>query len=256
VENKRIKILVIDDEKDLLENIETILSEEGYEVVTAFDGLDGIKKFIREKPDLIICDVLMPNMDGYEVLDKISNISLKPIPFIYLTAKIESADLRKGMNKGADDYIFKPFETDDLLKTINVRLEKFGINPSEKRVVKSKEDKNFTEDKIFVNFNNIIQPVAIKDIKIIEAQNQYTKLFINNGNSVVLKKSLTQWEASLPEKTFIRVHRSFLVNISYIKKIEKGEKNQYQVFLHGLENPVEVSRRYSSKVLLLIKNKG
>jgi CRP/FNR family cyclic AMP-dependent transcriptional regulator len=119
------KILLIEDDSALRENIAEILQLANYEVITAKDGKSGIEKSIQEKPDLIICDVLMPGLDGYGVIHVLSrHPETFTIPFIFLTGKNEPADLRKGMDLGADDYLFKPIDENDLLNTIEVRLWK------------------------------------------------------------------------------------------------------------------------------------
>lgn len=119
------KILVIEDNQDVRENIEEILDLAGYKTLTAENGKIGIKKAKKELPDLIICDIMMPVMDGYDVLYFLSlNPETSTIPFIFLTAKSEKTDFRKGMELGADDYITKPFEESDLIKSIEVRIEK------------------------------------------------------------------------------------------------------------------------------------
>ena len=104
------KILLIDDEKAYLENLNTLLEEEGYETVTASNGMDGIEAAKTSQPDLIVCDIMLPDISGYMILEELrKRKSTKLIPFIFLTAKAEMSDLRKGMNLGADDYITKPF---------------------------------------------------------------------------------------------------------------------------------------------------
>jgi CRP-like cAMP-binding protein len=122
--NKK-KILVIEDNIEVRENLEEILELYGYEVDLAEDGKIGVDKAIASPPDLILCDVMMPRLDGFGVLNIIAK---KPetasIPFIFLTAKAEKADFRRGMNLGADDYIAKPFYKDELLSVIETRLEK------------------------------------------------------------------------------------------------------------------------------------
>jgi two-component system, sensor histidine kinase and response regulator len=117
------KILVIEDEDAVRENIVELLSEEGYEAIGATDGDEGVRQIWKEMPDLIICDILMPNLDGYGVLAKISqDVRLTSIPFLFLTARIGRDDLRKGMGLGADDYITKPFTRSELLQAITTRL--------------------------------------------------------------------------------------------------------------------------------------
>ncbi|MBK8655865.1 MAG: response regulator [Haliscomenobacter sp.] len=121
----RKKILVIEDNLEVRENLAEILELSDYEVLQAEDGTLGVELASREKPDLIICDVMMPRLDGFGVLNILSK---KPdtasIPFIFLTAKAEKADFRRGMNLGADDYITKPFYKDELLAVVETRLRK------------------------------------------------------------------------------------------------------------------------------------
>lgn len=119
------RILFIEDDPMLTESVNDFLIEEGFEVIIARNGKDGIYKAIEVLPDLIICDIAMPKADGFEVLDTISrNPDTAAIPFIFLTAKAEKENLRLGMQKGADDYITKPFDLDELLRAIQLRLKK------------------------------------------------------------------------------------------------------------------------------------
>lgn len=124
------KILVIEDQEDVRENIVELLALSNYDVSSAPDGKEGVKKALDSPPDLILCDIMMPGMDGYEVLYLLSkNPSTSALPFIFLTAKAEKQDFRKGMSMGADDYITKPFEEMDLLGAIERRLSKYeGIS--------------------------------------------------------------------------------------------------------------------------------
>lgn len=119
------KVLLIEDNPEVRENTAEILELANYHVLTAENGKEGVKLAKQELPDIIICDIMMPIMDGYEVLYMLSkdeNTSL--IPFIFLTAKADATDMRRGMTMGADDYVTKPFEEMDLLKAIETRLQK------------------------------------------------------------------------------------------------------------------------------------
>ncbi len=119
------KILVIEDNLEVRENIVEILELSGYEVVAVPDGKQGVEMAMQEKPDLILCDVMMPELDGFGVLRILGkNKETRDIPFIFLTAKTEQADFRKGMGLGADDYITKPFDDVELLDAIEIRLTK------------------------------------------------------------------------------------------------------------------------------------
>jgi CheY-like chemotaxis protein len=119
------KILVIEDNLEVRENLQEILELSGYTVTVAEDGKEGVEKAIADKPHLILCDVMMPKLDGFGVLNILSKKSeTSGIPFIFLTAKAEKSDFRRGMNLGADDYITKPFFKDELLEVLETRLVK------------------------------------------------------------------------------------------------------------------------------------
>lgn len=121
-------ILVIDDNNDLRENTAEILDLAGYRTLTAANGKQGVDVAVREKPSLIVCDIMMPELDGYGVLHLLrKNPDTQNIPFIFLTAKTERSDFRKGMEMGADDYVTKPFEDIELLNAIEVRLKKADV---------------------------------------------------------------------------------------------------------------------------------
>jgi CRP/FNR family cyclic AMP-dependent transcriptional regulator len=118
-------LLLIEDNNEIRENTAEILELAGYHVNTAENGKKGIELAMQQKPDLIICDVMMPVLDGYGVLHLIhKNQDLASIPFIFLTAKAERSDFRKGMEMGADDYITKPFSDIELLNAVESRLRK------------------------------------------------------------------------------------------------------------------------------------
>lgn len=118
-------ILLIEDNKEVRENTAEILELAGYRVNTAADGKKGVEQVNKSKPDLIICDIMMPVLDGYGVLHLLSkNADTANIPFIFLTAKTERTDVRKGMEMGADDYITKPFDKIELLNAVESRLKK------------------------------------------------------------------------------------------------------------------------------------
>ena len=121
-------ILVIDDNPDIRENTVEILELAGYKVHTAENGKQGVDVALREKPDVIVCDIMMPELDGYGVLHLVrKNPDTVNIPFIFLTAKTERSDFRKGMEMGADDYITKPFDDIELLNAVETRLKKAEI---------------------------------------------------------------------------------------------------------------------------------
>lgn len=122
------KILLIEDDKTVRENTAELLELSNYEVETASNGKIGIEKAPVFLPDVVVCDIMMPEMDGYQVLESLSkDETLKKIPFIFLSAKTDHKDVRRGMNLGADDYLTKPFEEEELIDAIESRLAKADI---------------------------------------------------------------------------------------------------------------------------------
>lgn len=123
--NSALKILVIEDDPTLLVLTQKLLQVANFEVITSQDGPTGVQLAQSQRPDLILCDIMMPKFDGYQVLQQLKqDAATQSIPFIFLTAKTEWAEFRRGMNLGADDYLTKPFTREELLKAIATRLDK------------------------------------------------------------------------------------------------------------------------------------
>ena len=119
------KILIVEDNNDVRENLGELLSLSGYDTILAKNGKEGVAAAQSNLPDLILCDIMMPELDGYAVLRILSkNEATSTIPFLFLSAKSELSDVRRGMTLGADDYITKPFDDVELLDTIEFRLKK------------------------------------------------------------------------------------------------------------------------------------
>jgi two-component system alkaline phosphatase synthesis response regulator PhoP len=121
-------ILVIEDQQPIRENITAILETEGYHVIAAKDGSFGLRLVREKQPDLVVCDIMMPGIDGYGVLNALRhNPMTAAIPFIFLSARSDRLDQRQGMNLGADDYLTKPFTRHELLDSIRARLQKHSM---------------------------------------------------------------------------------------------------------------------------------
>tara|TARA_R110000868_G_scaffold56488_6_gene174809 strand:- start:1595 stop:2650 length:1056 start_codon:yes stop_codon:yes gene_type:complete len=129
------KILLIEDDVVLRENTAELLQLSGYLVETASNGRAGVEVAKKYQPNIIVCDIMMPELDGYGVLENLSkNETTKYIPFIFLSAKTERHDIRKGMDLGADDYITKPFTEDELISAIESRIAKASILHEERKI--------------------------------------------------------------------------------------------------------------------------
>lgn len=240
-------ILVIEDDKSVRDNIILLLEAEGYEVTSASNGMLATILAKDTLPDLIICDIMMPQMDGYEVLRNLRKIeSTQNIPFIFLTAKVGHDDMRKGMELGADDYLFKPFKASELLKAINARLQKAKtIKTNKSGTKKTLLDIN---DSLFIDSGNKAQFIKVKEIKFIAAVNQYSRLELVNGKNVLLKRSLNAWEKKLGKGNFVRIHRSTIVNLNFVKKVEKLYNGSFRIQIQDYPEFLSISRRHASEI--------
>jgi len=187
------RILLIEDNPEIRENISEILELDGYQVQTAENGKVGLELAIQEKPDLIICDIMMPVLDGYSVLHLLSkNPETANIPFIFLTAKADRSDFRKGMEMGADDYITKPFDDVDLLNAIDSRFKKIEL-------LEKKYSKNID------GLNNLVRDVG--------GEEELKNLTLNREKRIYKKKSEIFREGDFP---------------FYLFYIEKGKIKTYK----------------------------
>jgi DNA-binding LytR/AlgR family response regulator len=243
-------ILFIEDDKALRENLEKILILNNYTPLMAENGRTGLELAKTKLPDLIICDIMLPDLDGYKILEELSaEKETGVIPFIFLTAKAEMNDLRKGMNMGADDYLLKPLKIKELLDAIRLRLDKkrkvFELaTPHNKN-----GDENLNEDDtILVSMNSKVKSIIIKDIVCIISAGVYTYLHFSDGKKILIRKIIKEWESLLPEKSFIRIHRNSIININYVISLEKCKNNTYNVYLKNYDQPLHTSHRCSSKI--------
>ncbi|MDP4284509.1 MAG: response regulator [Bacteroidota bacterium] len=170
------KILLIEDNPEIRDNTCEILELANYQIATATNGKEGYEIAIKENPDLIICDIMMPVLDGYGLLHLINkNDNLKSVPFIFLTAKTERGDFRKGMEMGADDYITKPFTDIELLNAIESRLQK----------VKFQQERINTAQTLNDFFNEIKNNDALEKLTNSTVINHYKKkqIVYSEGNN-------------------------------------------------------------------------
>ena len=181
------KILLIEDDIVLRENTAELLELSNYRVITAANGKIGLELAISILPNIIVCDIMMPELDGYGVLESLShNESTKHIPFIFLSAKTERKDVRKGMDLGADDYITKPFEEHELLSAIESRLAKaeilkdLRVNENVK-LVEEPEMKSLNDLKNFFDDNGKTINYSKGDVIYVEGQNSNNIYLITKG---------------------------------------------------------------------------
>jgi CRP-like cAMP-binding protein/AmiR/NasT family two-component response regulator len=214
------KILLIEDNADVRENTAEILTFANYEVITAENGRIGIEKAKQFKPDLVVCDIMMPELDGYEVLNELGKDSTTAgTPFVFLTAKTNRADVRLGMNLGADDYLTKPFEEKELLDAIACRLKKNNFLKKEisKNLVGLTtflDEASTYMDLESLSIGHDIKKYDKKDIVFWEGDNAHSLFFIEKG----IIKTYKSTEAGKEFVTGIYGPGDFLGQLSMLNK--------------------------------------
>jgi len=227
------KILIIDDYQPLLEEVVDFLSMEGYKVFSAKDGAEGVQVAISRVPDLIICDIEMPNLDGFAVFKTLEQVpATATIPFIFLTARAQISDFRKGLKLGVDDYIVKPFQLEELIMSISKRLEKH------------ERLKNFNKDKLKALISNPLSGIYIyinkqfvlTNEKFVEltsySKNDLNKLEIDHilmGNSDKISKQFSMCLQGL--------HDSFQL------KLPISNKNKKPIFLEVFGKHIQIGNQ-------------
>jgi CRP-like cAMP-binding protein len=188
-------VLIIDDNADVRENTKELLALAGYETLTAINGMEGLEIARNQKPDLILCDIMMPVLDGYGVLRAIENIpELAGIPFVFMTAKAEKSDFRKGMDLGADDYLTKPFTGDDLLSIVTARLKRKDLlqkafaSPNGK-VRESNEDGKSLQEITLLSEHRTIKHIRKKDMLFMEGDSPNFLYLMISGKIKVYKSN-------------------------------------------------------------------
>ncbi len=252
-------ILLIEDDLNLAAALAKFLESQDFEVVAVGDGLRGVEMATLIRPHLILCDLDLPIMDGFEVLSVLQTTpDLCDTPFLIITGRGHLKDMRMGMNMGADDYLVKPVPPEDLLTAVQTRLRLYNrrglyrqrTRPNCSQVPdQSEEETRSTESGfVFLRTSNGRQRVAINEIEWIAASGEYSRVVWGGTGGILVRKALKSWEAELPNEYFLRVHRNTILNLRRLERIEKRDSTDMRAFLRGRPDPIEVSIR---KVALL-----
>jgi len=246
------KILIIEDDYSVKSLIREIFEENNYKVFSASDGKEGVTLAKEIFPDIILCDIMMPGLNGYEVKEELNRAAeTSLIPFIFLTAKSEMCDLRSGMDLGADDYIVKPFRVPALLKTVEARLQK--IEELKNSARSSNEmpaaSRQLTEnERLLVSVKNKTKFIKVGDIVCVTALGEYSTINLVDGSKIVLRKVLKDWEKKLSPDVFLRIHRSTIINLNFAVRIEKWYNRSFKVYMKGNNQEFIISQRYAVKL--------
>ena len=232
------KILILEDDESVRLPVVDLLEAEGFTVVAAEDGKKGIELAHSEGPDLIVSDIMMPEVDGYGVFETLQkDPKTAVIPFIFLTAKTDPSDIREGLGLGVDDYITKPFEPDDLIDSINTRLEKY------KRISDAAltADSNEEFEHIFIKDGESCWFVEYEKIRLLESEDNYVRIFFDE-NKPLVSRTLNYLEERLPKKHFFRANRKQMINLRWIRNIQPWFNSGLLVTLKD-DTKVQMSRR-------------
>lgn len=199
------KILVVEDEKNIREIVKKYLESSGYTVIIAEDGLDGLYQFNEKSIDLAILDLMMPNMDGFELLKEIRSVS--DIPIILLTAKKSEVDRLNGFDYGADDYVVKPFSPKELMKRVEVLIRRvYGKGDLEGKI---------SAGHLILNLKNQTLHYKSEKIEITATEFKLLRTFFENINQVLSREQLI-------EKSFGYNYEGFNRSIdTHIKRIRQ-----------------------------------
>lgn len=249
-------ILVVEDENSVRDMVRTYLELQKFSVITSSNGKDGLALAKRIIPDVIVSDVLMPQMDGFQMKKELGkNEVTATIPFIYLTSMSDRDKFRKGMELGADDYLLKPVILEELKKAIIIQLDKRDklLKDYMKKFSKMPRKEYGNNEHIMLKDRGNPRFVKVGSILCITADEKYTRVFLNNGEKIISSLSLKEWEQMIPQGNFIRIHRATIINLDGIEKIDKWFQRGYKIKLKGIEETFEISRRYYSKIRDLFK---
>jgi len=222
------KVVIIDDEtlaRSILK--EYLLKYSNLELVAeCTNGYEGVKAIQLHKPDLVILDIQMPKINGFEMLELVDEL-----PFVIFATAFDEYAI-KAFEANAIDYLLKPFSEQRFNQAIDKWMKAYQNNEEPKKVQQLIEQSKLSEEKtrIVVKNSNDISIVPVVDIHYIEAYDDYVKIFTQN--SYFLKKqTMNYYEQVLDDTMFFRTHRSFIINLSQLTRIEPLEKNTYLVLL-------------------------
>ena len=231
----KLRTIIVDDERLARNDLRSLLS--GYSDIDIVDEADGVGKAVelinREDPDLLFLDIQMPGESGFDLLEKI-DVRAR---VIFVTAFDEYAI--RAFEVEAVDYLLKPVNP-ERLKSALEKLHREKNVPTDQRLPLA------YDDAMLLTINAHLKFLRIKSIICIQSARDYTEVITNEIKKGVIHKTMAEWEERLPDKYFCRIHRSTIVNIEYIVKIEEWFGNSYQVQLKGIENPLPMSRRYAA----------
>lgn len=239
-----IKTIIIDDEYNASEFLEKMLRRyfpNKFHICKTCENIDDAVKAIEEhQPDLVFLDIQMPNKNGFELFKEIKEINFE---VIFTTAHSEYAI--DAIKRSALDYLLKPINYIDLLGAVNRFEQKNKKENQEKQLnilIENIDSGDTAHKKIAIATETGFEFVKFNTIIYLEAQNNYTKFNLTNGSSITTSKTLKHFEEILPSELFFRIHKSYLVNMNFIKRFTKGDE-QFVELITGQQLPVSIRKK-------------
>lgn len=235
----KLTAIIVDDERLARKELRSLLAEFGeISIIGEAENLTEAVELIQiKKPDVVFLDVQLQSENGFNLLERIE----KDFKLIFVTAF--DAFAIRAFEINALDYLLKPVNPERLAKTLE-RLLEYEEKPD---TVWRKFE---YEDRLFIELGERAKFLKINSIKCICADGDYSQVFTDDSKKHLVTKSLKEWEERLPEKYFVRIHRSTIVNLEFIEKVETWFSRSYQIHLRDMKQPLTVSRRYASQIKL------
>lgn len=234
---KNFNAIIVDDERLARLDLISFLKEfENVKIIGEAEDVKTAESLCKKlNPDLVFLDIQMPGESGFSLVEKIN----PDIKIIFVTAYDEYAV--RAFDVNALDYLMKPVNPERLKQTIKKLEQKSGK-------IDSKFKTLCYEDSLFILLNSQMRFVKISDILAIESSGDYTEICLKNNIKGLISKPMREWEERLPEKHFIRIHRTAIVNLNFIAKVEEWFNNSFRVYVSGKTEPLLISRRYAAKL--------
>ena len=234
---KKLRAIIVDDERLARKDLHSLLADfKEIEVVGEADSVAAAARLIKDKdPNLVFLDIQMPGESGFDLLEK-TDVRAK---VIFVTAFDEYAI--RAFEVDAVDYLLKPVNPERLRRAIE-KVEK----EDQQRV--GLKRKLTYEDTMFLTINTGLKFMRVNSILCIEAAGDYSELITREGKKGLTQKSMVEWEERLPENYFCRIHRSTIVNLECVTRVEEWFNNAYHVYLQGMEKPCVMSRRHAARL--------
>lgn len=239
-----IKTIIIDDEYNASEFLEKMLKRyfpNKFHICKTCESIDDAVKAIEEhQPKLVFLDIQMPNKNGFELFKEIKEINFE---VIFTTAHSEYAI--DAIKRSALDYLLKPINYIDLLGAVN-RFEQKNKKENQETqlsiLIENIDSGDTSHKKIAIATETGFEFVKFNTIIYLEAQNNYTKFYLTNGTSITTSKTLKHFEEILPSELFFRIHKSYLVNMNFVKRFTKGDE-QFVELITGQKLPVSIRKK-------------